>query len=179
MPGQRLPSWAYICTPKSISAGSSYSKHSLQSPETLNNRKTVAPHRGNVNDAAVFRIDIFSHFVSMPSERVPLSCSSPDDMRAEMCVYPHWLSRKSGKSFEFKVAHLWLRVKNKDANWGSDAHGLLVSNMLVSGAKRTQPNKYCWGGLIVLHSGPFGSSRGKRFYYHQVSCSPSILLLLY
>lgn len=46
--------------PRSIATGSSYSKHSVRSPETLYNRKTVAaPHQGNVRLPTVFRLTSF------------------------------------------------------------------------------------------------------------------------
>lgn len=41
-------------TPRSITTGSSYSKHSLQLPETLYNRKTVASHQGKIYVPTVF-----------------------------------------------------------------------------------------------------------------------------
>lgn len=49
-------------TPRSITTGSSYSKHSLQLPETLYNRKTVASHQGKINVPTVFGFT--SHFAN-------------------------------------------------------------------------------------------------------------------
>ncbi len=116
MPAQRLHSCVYTHTPRSIASGSSYSKHSLQPPETLYNRKTVAPHRGNVNVPTSFGLTsslISSHFCTNSACSVNERCclvllSMRYKQHVVMCVCQHWLPCCIMQNLECKAAHLWL-----------------------------------------------------------------------